>query len=239
MEKKAPFKIELDKDGGHMEARLSDIPRDEVLKYLGYRGQSIGDDLDRQITACIRAVADCAKPRLTYRILPVTSGRIDGLELEGNDIFKLLEGCIQAIVMAATLGPEAEALLRRTEVKNMADAVIMDSAQSSAIENVCDNFESDMRLQYRDRGLYLTDRYSPGYGDFPLESQKTIAELLVAEKRIGLTVTQNMIMVPRKSVTCIIGISDIPRKLERHGCLNCSAAGSCSYRSKGRICNAK
>ena len=61
MEKKAPFKIELDKDGGHMEARLSDIPRDEVLRYLGYRGQSIGDDLDRQITACIRAVADCAK----------------------------------------------------------------------------------------------------------------------------------------------------------------------------------
>jgi hypothetical protein len=141
--------------------------------------------------------------------------------------------------MAATLGPEAEALLRRTEVKNMADAVIMDSAQSSAIENVCDNFESDMRLQYRDRGLYLTDRYSPGYGDFPLESQKTIAELLVAEKRIGLTVTQNMIMVPRKSVTCIIGISDIPRKLERRGCLNCSAAGSCIYRSEGRICNAK
>ncbi len=222
-----------------MEARLSDIPRDEVLRYLGYRGQTIGENLDRQISDCIRAVADCAKPRLTYRILPVSSGHIDGLELEGNDIFRLLEGCIQAIVMAATLGPEAEALLRRTEVKNMADAVIMDSAQSSAIENVCDNFDSDMRLEYRDRGLYLTDRYSPGYGDFPLESQRTIAELLVAEKRIGLTVTRSMIMVPRKSVTCVIGISEIPRRLERRGCLNCSASGTCRYRSEGRICNAK
>ncbi len=220
-----------------MEARLSDIPRDEVLRYLGYRGQSIGDDLDRQITACIRAVADCAKPRLTYRILPVTSGRIDGLELEGNDIFKLLEGCIQAIVMAATLGPEAEALLRRTEVKNMADAVIMDSAQSSAIENVCDNFEADMRLEYRAKGMYLTDRFSPGYGDLPLDCQGKLLSVLEASKRIGLTVTRNNIMIPRKSVTCIIGIADTPRKLERSGCSVCRNAGSCTYRQGGQSCN--
>ena len=90
MEKKAPFKIELDKGGGQMEARLSDIPRDEVLRYLGYRGQNIGEDLDRQITDCITTVAGCAKPRLTYRILNVTSGHIDGLEFEGKDIKTLL-----------------------------------------------------------------------------------------------------------------------------------------------------
>jgi len=237
MEMKGSNKILL-VNGGRMEARLSDIPRDEVLRYLGYRGQSIDDNLRMQIENCIRAVKDCAKARLTYRVLPVKDCKIEGLELQGNDIRKLLEGCHLAIAMAATLGPEAEALLRRTEVTNMADAVIMDSAQSSAIENVCDNFESDMRLEYRKQGLYLTDRYSPGYGDLPLTSQKTIAELLVAEKRIGLTVTENMIMIPRKSVTCIIGISDKPRTLVRRGCDSCSSREKCSYRAQGSVCNA-
>jgi hypothetical protein len=237
MEMKGPNKILL-VNGGRMEARLSDIPKDEVLRYLGYRGQSIDDNLKKQIENCIKAVKDCAKARLTYRVLPVKDSTIDGLELEGNDIRKLLEGCHLAIAMAATLGPEAEALLRRTEVTNMADAVIMDSAQSSAIENVCDNFESDVRLEYRKQGLYLTDRYSPGYGDLPLTSQKTIAELLVAEKRIGLTVTENMIMIPRKSVTCIIGISDKPRTLVRRGCDSCSSRDKCSYRAQGSVCNA-
>jgi len=237
MEMKGPNKILL-VNGGRMEARLSDIPKDEVLRYLGYRGQSIDDNLKKQIENCIKAVKDCAKARLTYRVLPVKDSKIEGLELQGNDIRKLLEGCHLAIAMAATLGPEAEALLRRTEVTNMADAVIMDSAQSSAIENVCDNFESDMRLEYRKQGLYLTDRYSPGYGDLPLTSQKTIAELLVAEKRIGLTVTENMIMIPRKSVTCIIGISDKPRTLVRRGCDSCSSREKCSYRAQGSVCNA-
>jgi len=237
MEMKGPNKILL-VNGGRMEARLSDIPKDEVLRYLGYRGQSIDDNLKMQIESCIKAVKDCAKARLTYRVLPVKDSKIEGLDLQGNDIRKLLEGCHLAIAMAATLGPEAEALLRRTEVTNMADAVIMDSAQSSAIENVCDNFESDVRLEYRKQGLYLTDRYSPGYGDLPLTSQKTIAELLVAEKRIGLTVTENMIMIPRKSVTCIIGISDKPRTLVRRGCDSCSSKDKCSYRAQGSVCNA-
>ena len=237
METKPPNKILLT-NGGRMEARLSDIPRNEVLRYLGYRGQNIDDNLDLQIQSCIRAVKDCAKARLTYRILPVKDCQIQGLELEGRDIRALLEGCSQAIAMAATLGPEAEALLRRTEVTNMADAVIMDSAQSTAIENVCDNFESDMRLEFGKQGLYLTDRYSPGYGDLPLSCQKKIAELLVAEKRIGLTVTENMIMIPRKSVTCIIGVSDSPRTLKRRGCDSCSARENCFFRAQGSVCNA-
>ena len=221
-----------------MEARLTDIPRKEVLRYLGYGGQEIDSALEEQISRCIGSVTTCAKPRLTYRILPVSDSKIDGLELGGSDIKTLLCSCKEAIVMAATLGPEAEALLRKTEVLNMADAVIMDSAQSTAIENVCDNFESEMRLQYRDKGLYLTDRYSPGYGDLPLSCQKAITDLLVAEKRIGLTVTDNDLMVPRKSVTCIIGISDSPQKLIRRGCPSCTMRGQCRYRLGGQRCDA-
>ena len=220
-----------------MEARLTDIPVDEVLRYLGHDRQAIDGRLESQITSCIGAVLNSSRPRLTYRILDVHGGMPDGLNLGGNDIKTMLYPCKQAIIMAATLGPEAEDLLRRTEVLDMADAVIMDSAQSTAIENVCDNFEYEMRTSFREHGLWLTDRFSPGYGDMPLEDQKEIVAVLSAEKRIGLTLTPGNIMVPRKSVTCIIGISAGKQKLVRRGCAACTRRSSCAYRKGGSHCD--
>lgn len=220
-----------------MEARLTDIPANEVLRYLGHRTQAIDGRLESQITSCIDAVMKSSRPRLTYRIMDVRDGLPDGLNLGGNDIKTLLSPCKQAIIMAATLGPEAEDLLRRTEVLDMADAVIMDSAQSTAIENVCDNFEFDMRSEYRAQGLWLTDRFSPGYGDMPLDDQKLIVAVLSAAKRIGLTLTPGNIMVPRKSVTCIIGISPEKQRLVRRGCGTCTLNGNCAYRKGGLHCD--
>ena len=216
-----------------MEALLTDIPVKEVLRYLGHDGQAIESGLQLQIEKCINSVRNSSKPRLTYTIRDVKDGIINGLDLGGNNIKLLLSSCNQAIIMAATLGPEAEQLLRRSEVMNMSDAVIMDSAQSTAIENVCDNFEAMMRQQYRERGLYLTDRYSPGYGDLPMESQKKILDILFTEKRIGLTLTPSNIMVPRKSVTCIIGISEHKQTLKLRGCASCTLNQNCPYRMGG------
>ena len=220
-----------------MEVKLPEIRKTEVLRYLGYNGQELGSALEKQLQHCISEVASTARPRLTYRIFDVSNSEIEGLKLEGNDIKELLKTSKQAIIMAATLGAEAEALLRRTEVSNMSDAVITDSAQSVAIESVCDAFEAKMRIFYREENLYLTDRFSPGYGDLPLDSQRLLMDALQTEKRIGLAVTPSGMMVPRKSVTCIIGISDRAQKLERSGCSTCMMAEKCTYRKQGRVCN--
>ena len=219
-----------------MEALLTDIPVKEVLRYLVHDKQVIDSDLKAQIERCINSVKSSSKPRLTYTVRDVKDGIINGLDLGGNDIKLLLSSCNQAIIMAATLGPEAEQMLRRAEVLNMSDAVILDSAQSTAIENVCDNFEAMMRQKYKEEGLYLTDRYSPGYGDLPMESQKKILDILFTEKRIGLTLTPSNIMVPRKSVTCIIGISEHKQRLVLRGCANCTLNRNCSFR-KGGLCH--
>ena len=220
-----------------MEVKLPEIRKSEVLRYLGYNGQDLGSALEEQLQRCIDAVASSARPRLTYRIFDVRNSEIEGLSLKGNEIRELLKSSKQAIIMAATLGAEAEALLRRTEVTDISDAVIMDSAQSVAIESVCDAFEAKMRIFYREENLYLTDRYSPGYGDLPLNSQKLLMDVLQTEKRIGLAATASNMMVPRKSVTCIIGISDRAQKLQRSGCSTCMMAEKCTYRKQGRVCN--
>ena len=139
--------------------------------------------------------------------------------------------------MAVTLGPGIERLLMRREVTDMADAVILDACASAAVENVCDHFEFDLRDALKGEGLYLTDRFSPGYGDLPLDAQARLCAALDTARRIGLTVSSNYIMVPRKSVTAILGISERPQPLRRRGCEVCSLFLTCPYRKEGVSCH--
>ena len=58
-------------------------------------------------------------------------------------------------------------------------------------------------------GNILCPRFSPGYGDIPLEMQKTFFELLQCQKNLALTLNNSLIMSPEKSVTAFIGIKKL------------------------------
>ena len=59
-----------------------------------------------------------------------------------------------------------------------------------------------------------TFRFSPGYADFPLEVQPKLLEILDAPRRIGLTVSPSLLLIPTKSVTCILGVGEhLPKEL--------------------------
>lgn len=215
-----------------LEPRLEGVNPNEVLLYLGYRGGGVPEEQAQLIHRCIRDVLSAARPRLVYRVFPVSAGQLNGaaLTLEGEDIRRHLEGCAQAVLMAATLGPDVETLLLRSEVTDMARAVVLDSVASAATENVCDNLEADLRQEYKAQDLYLTDRFSPGYGDLPITLQAPLCEVLDTRRRIGLTVSGSGILLPRKSVTALLGVSNTPRTRRFSGCANCSLFHSCDRR---------
>ena len=55
-------------------------------------------------------------------------------------------------------------------------------------------------------GFNLTKmRFSPGFGDLSLENQKQFFKALELEK-IGLRLTDSLMIVPEKSVTAIVGV---------------------------------
>ena len=135
--------------------------------------------------------------------------------------------------MAATLGAEAEALIRRTQRRSMADAVILDAAASAAIEQVCDALCEELQAAVAPR--YLTTRFSPGYGDMPLSDQATLFRVLDVERRIGVSLTDGGLMLPQKSVTAILGLSNCPTQT-RGGCESCINHESCDYRKDGKHC---
>ena len=63
-----------------------------------------------------------------------------------------------------------------------------------------------------------------------------ILRLLDAEKRLGLTVTTEHILIPRKSVTAIIGLADHPLKKGARGCATCRMRETCMFRKGGTHC---
>lgn len=218
-------------------AKLTGIRREELLRYLGYKGGDLPPELLADIAACEDAVMNTAQPRAVWRVFELEpDGSFAGgaFTPEGDDIRALLKPCCKAILMAATLGAEVEALLRRSQTRDMARAAILDAAASAAVENVCDNLCADLQAHFSP--LHLTPRFSPGYGDFPLSQQAALCQVLDVSRRIGVFLSESGLMIPQKSVTALIGVAARPQESPRRGCDTCRLAGSCAFRKEGTHC---
>ncbi|MBQ9661612.1 MAG: vitamin B12 dependent methionine synthase, activation domain protein [Oscillospiraceae bacterium] len=222
-----------------MEARLTGIDRRETLQYLGYLGSPIPAELEAEIARCEGEILRTARPRAHWRLYGLLpDGSLEGTTFtpQGQDVPELLKDCSRVILMAATLGSEAEQLLRRSQVRDMSDAVILDAAASAAIENVCDNLCEDLAARFAP--AYLTDRFSPGYGDFPFAQQREFFDVLDITRQIGVSLSESGLMLPQKSVTALIGVADRPQEHRHRGCPSCTLFETCRFRKEGKTCGA-
>lgn len=220
-----------------MRVTLIQIPMREILHFLGWRGTPVEPQLMERIKR-IRgeALAQIVPRAAARRFARMSDGTLEGTRFspQGGDVCAMLANCHEAVLLAATLGAESERLLLREQTRSAADALILDAALSAAVEAVCDQTEETLRGELAAQGLYLTDRFSPGYGDMPLSQSKEICEVLNAGRAIGLTVSRNGILMPRKSVTAIMGVSRMAVSHRPKGCEGCATRETCAFtRQKG------
>ena len=202
----------------------------EALRYLGYRGNEPDDATAGLLDKGYSELSAAAVKRYVYKLSDKDD--VSGL-LRGNDINEHLSESSRVIFFAATLGSAADNVIRRAEVGNMAYALILDALASAMIEEYCDLAENEIKDK---AGGNFTWRYSPGYGDYPIEMQPDLIKYLNAEKLIGLTVTDSNIMLPRKSVTAVIGVSDKEQPDGKRGCEVCNMRENCAFRKNGTNC---
>ncbi|MBR1820913.1 MAG: Vitamin B12 dependent methionine synthase activation subunit, partial [Clostridia bacterium] len=103
---------------------------------------------------------------------------------------------------------------------------------AAMIEAWSDQVNGELRAEALVRGKRLRPRFSPGYGDFSLDCQPGLFRLLGVQKRIGVTLTDSLLMIPTKSVTAVIGISDGAGEAPA-GCAACDRA-DCDFRNERR-----
>ena len=213
---------------------MIDIDPREVARYLSYRGSQPDEVISALISSCMDEVNEAADPKFVCERFPLsfseeTGFRAASLQFSSRSLQRNLAGCREVFLFAATLGIAVDTLIRRAGMMDAAKGLVMQAAAAAAIEAFCDAENEKLREQIEAEGLYLRPRFSPGYGDLTLSVQRDFLRVLSAQKKIGLTLTDSGLMVPIKSVTAIIGISDVPTACHRQGCEAC-AKTDCAYR---------
>ena len=211
-----------------------EVNRREIYRYLGF-GRTNPEERTRILVEnCLEELFQAADCRSFYRRFPLTATGDGEMDLtcfrtESRDLARALQGCTEVALFAATLGSGVDLLLRRYSRLAMSRAVILQAASAAMIESYCDQVCCDLRQELEREGLYPRPRFSPGYGDFPLSCQTAICRGLETEKRVGVALTEHLLMVPSKSVTAVIGIGRAPGNCGVEGCEACGKM-DCAYR---------
>ena len=218
---------------------LLPVSKSEAARYMGVKGApdpAVAELLDRAeslVRERVRSKYVYLETNITFTVDGVLLGAMTE-PLTGEDIKRHLKGCKRAVLLAATLSQEEDKLIRQAAVTDMAQSLALDCICSAAVEQVCDRAEEEIFTAHPCE--YRTWRFSPGYGDLPITLQRSFLLALNAQRRIGLTVTDSCLLIPSKSVTAIIGVSDAPVERGPRGCAVCNMKGSCAYRASGTKC---
>jgi hypothetical protein len=153
-----------------------------------------------------------------------------GIEFSGKIISSHLKGAHHIYFFLVTIGSsledEASLLMKKGESLS---GYLLDRIGSFAVESLADKAEALLRNKYEPGGRSVSMRFSPGYCDWPIEEQVKL-DMLLDFSKIGVRLTGSHMMVPRKSVSGIIGIG--PKGLfskSRSQCAICNMK-DCGYR---------
>lgn len=214
-------------------AIITNLNKNEVKRYAGIRHSE--DFPQKYINqACLEARL-LAKPKGVFKEYDYDASTNTILSnppllLTGKSITKHLEKASKVFVLSATVGEAIEeksnAFFRNNEYTL---GLLIDAAATTAVEEVADQINAYLDKLAKKQGYKSTWRFSPGYGDWPIEVQKDLAQIIGTEE-IGVTVTESFTLFPRKSITAIIGLQEelsLDKKLP--GCPSCTKT-DCSLR---------
>lgn len=223
------------------------VDKKEIYRYLGYRRNLPDPEVVELADSCLEQLQEVVTPRWICRRFPIEcvyeidsrTGendreqipllRIADMEIRSRSLLQNLRGCSEACLMAATLGLGPDRLIARASVTHMSRAVILQAAAAAMIEAWCDDVNRQIIEEAAGQGLYCRPRFSPGYGDFPLECQEDFERILRLQKEIGVTLTESRLMMPSKSVTAVIGLSREKAGCVLHGCEVCTKSEDCAF----------
>lgn len=174
------------------------VDRREILRYAGCK-ESI-EGVERVLDECLAECENALAYRVCYRVLTAE----DFYRIFGENT--RLDGCAYAVIFAATLGLDIDRLIARYRNVSVTKSVLLQAIGTERIEGLCEAFCEDIKAQALAKGYCTRTRFSAGYGEFPLEKQKEFFTLLDCTRKIGLTLTDGLLMSPTKSVTAAVGL---------------------------------
>ncbi len=198
------------------------VDRKKVLSRLGYRKaeeftgaferlfkESYRDALLKPETKALwrrMRIADHSADSLLLKAAPAAGCESDELLIKSERVAGWLAGCSEAYLMAVTIGEQIGSAVREAlEKGDKARALIYDAVGSEVVEQAAYALTRHIK---RDADYPLTNRYSPGFGDWGIENQREIDKVLNIGI-IGIRLTESFMMIPEKSITALVGVKDM------------------------------
>lgn len=198
------------------------VCRREILRYAGCRQGD--EELERLLDACLEE----ALPRLRYQVCWrfLNAEEQETFLRQSRLLEKNLSGCREVVLLASTVGVELDRLIARYSHLSPTKALLVQAIGAERIEALCDRFCADLAAQ---RALTARPRFSPGYGDLPLQAQQQIFALLDCPRTIGLFLNESLLMSPSKSVTAFLGLAEGEQTPTVNKCAACRKQ-DCAFR---------
>ena len=184
-----------------------DFVRREILRYAMCGGCTE----EKMLAFMEECIAECQKLasfsyRVSYCVLPVRALNEDSGEID-LDLMKItsrslagnLSGCEEVVVLAATVGPGIDRLIRKYTKLDPVKALFMQAIGAERVETLCNLFCDSYPKKLR-------PRFSPGFGDLPLTIQPEVLSITNARKNLSITLDEGFLMSPSKSVTAFVGV---------------------------------
>jgi hypothetical protein len=194
---------------------LTDLPLAidpaEVLRFQGYkRGRDVpGPEVRALFDEALAEGRRLMQPRVSLRWLPVSEQGAHALAVLDQTLaipgLAARWGRIEHVAVAiCTIGEALEQQVPRLwEARELPLASMLDSVGSAAVESLAE-YVNDLLCQQALPDLKVTNRISPGYGDWEMTDQRRLFALCPAGA-IGVTLNEACVMTPGKSISLLAG----------------------------------
>ena len=218
------------------------IDEEEVLRYQGYHRNKTGKTGEMILETTRKEIEQgyhLFEPQGIYSKVMIknisSEGRINlenGLCLEiNNSMLNLLRGTSYLAFGLSTIGNHLEEKVAELFAKNeYPKAMALDAVGTVASKFLSNYIQSLICQEAKEQNFQTTKYFSPGSGDWDINQQKIIFKIIPADK-IGVKLTESYMMVPKKSLSWVIGIGKeiiIPSK-GNDSCEICLAE-NCQFR---------
>jgi len=156
-----------------------------------------------------------------------SSAFLDGsIVFESEVISGLLERSQKVALFVVTIGDHLEMMAESlAEDKRVLQSAVLEAAGSDAVEKAADHIYCKVE-EYADcHDFVISRRFSPGYCDWDIEQQRMVFQA-VGDDNSGVNLTDSCLMIPRKSISGIIGIGSTDTYVDKYNpCRTCAKHG--------------
>ncbi|KUK89541.1 MAG: hypothetical protein XE02_0972 [Mesotoga infera] len=193
------------------------IAEEEVARYLGYQKDLVTDlnsDLKEVIDEEISQAYSLLETKGIYRLLSLKSISPEGVIFTesgyqfsvNTNIIKFLENAEYLLLAVVTIGPKMEQSVKENFNQNQyLRAMVRDAIGTVAVKTAGQWLNHYIEERSLQEGFELSRYFEPGSGDWDIQEQMKIFQILQPEK-IGVTLNSSYMMQPAKSLSWIRGM---------------------------------